>query len=99
MSLASPKSATFTKWFSPTRQFLAARSLWRDIKLTLRVLTATQMLYLFHTASYTSPYCPPPSLCFMAISVRSISHSSGSVGREEGTTSEICGVVGNTLPV
>ena len=26
-------------------------------------------LYLFQIASYTSPYCPPPSLCFITISV------------------------------
>ena len=39
------------------------------IKLTLSVLTAMVTLYLFQIASYTSPYCPPPSLCFITMSV------------------------------
>lgn len=56
-------------------------------RLTRRVLTAMVTLYRFHTASYTSPYWPPPSLCFMTMSVRSISHSSVSVG-EVVTTKE-----------
>lgn len=43
---------------------------------TFSVFTATVRLYFFHTPTYTSPYWPPPSLCFMVISVRSISHLS-----------------------
>lgn len=39
INLLRPKSATFTKWFSPTRQFRAARSL-RKEKGHLRVLLA-----------------------------------------------------------
>ena len=39
------------------------------IKLTLSVLTAMVTLYLFQIASYTSPYWPPPSLCFITMSV------------------------------
>lgn len=45
-------------------------------KLTFKVFTATVRLYFFHTPSYTSPYWPPPNLCFMVMSVRSISHLS-----------------------
>ena len=42
------------------------------IKLTLSVLTAMVTLYLFQIASYTSPYWPPPSLCFITMSVLKI---------------------------
>lgn len=45
---------------------------------TFKVFTATVLLYLIHTASYTSPYWPPPNLCLITISVLFISHSSGS---------------------
>ena len=40
-----------------------------NVQLTLSVLTAMVTLYLFQIASYTSPYCPPPSLCFITMSV------------------------------
>lgn len=48
----------------------------RDAGPTFRVFTATVRLYFFQTPSYTSPYCPPPSLCFIVMSVLSISHLS-----------------------
>ena len=57
ISLLRPKSATFTKWFSPTRQFLAARSLKTRTKKK-----AMSSLYHLTSGDSKETYCSQRNL-------------------------------------